>query len=137
MFNLTVATSSQADAGLVAPIVMLAIFITVIAGIWRVYSKAGQPGWGVLIPIYNIYLMCKIAHRPGWWLLLMFIPVVNLIIAITLSIGIARNFGKGAGFGLGLAFLGFIFYPILGFGGAQYLSPTGFDASQDALQQAA
>ncbi len=137
MFNLTVATSSQADAGLVAPIVMLAIFITVIAGIWRVYSKAGQPGWGVLIPIYNIYLMCKIARRPGWWLLLMFIPVVNLIIAITLSIGIARNFGKGAGFGLGLAFLGFIFYPILGFGGAQYLSSTGLGASEDALQQAA
>ncbi len=137
MLNLTVATSSQADAGLVAPIVMLAILITVIAGIWRVYSKAGQPGWGVLIPIYNVYLMCKIAHRPGWWLLLMFVPIVNLIIAITLSIGIARNFGKGAGFGLGLAFLGFIFYPILGFGGAQYLSSTGLGASQDALQQAA
>ena len=81
---------------------MLAILITVIAGIWRVYSKADQPGWGVLIPIYNVYLMCKIAGRPGWWVLLMFIPVVNLIIAITLSIGIARNFGKGAGFGLGL-----------------------------------
>ncbi len=137
MLNLTVATSSQADAGLVAPIVMLAIFITVIAGIWRVFSKAGQPGWGVHIPIYNVYLMCKIAQRPGWWLLLMFVPIVNLIIAITLSIGIARNFGKGAGFGLGLAFLGFIFYPILGFGGAQYLSSTGGGASEDALQQAA
>ncbi len=137
MFNLTVATSSQADAGLVAPIVMLVILITVIAGIWRVFSKAGQPGWGVLIPIYNVYLMCKIAQRPGWWLLLMFVPIVNLIIAITLSIGIARNFGKGAGFGLGLAFLGFIFYPILGFSGARYLSSTGFGASQDALQQAA
>lgn len=137
MLNLTIATSSQADAGLVAPIVMLAILITVIAGIWRVFSKADQPGWGVLIPIYNVYLMCKIAGRPGWWVLLMFIPVVNLIIAITLSIGIARNFGKGAGFGLGLAFLGFIFYPILGFSGAQYLSSTGFGASQDAMQRAA
>jgi hypothetical protein len=91
-----------------------------IAAMWKVFSKAGQPGWAVIIPIYNIYIMCKVAGRPGWWVLLMFIPLVNLIIAIILNIDIAKNFGQGVGFGIGLIILPFIFLPILGFGSAQY-----------------
>ncbi len=87
---------------------------------WRVFSKAGQPGWGVLIPIYNAYLACKVAGRPGWWVILLLIPVVNIIVGVILHVDIARNFGKGIGFALGLIFLGCIFYPILGFGSAQY-----------------
>ena len=92
----------------------------VIAGCWKMFVKAGQPGWGILIPIYNIYLMIKVAGRPGWWLILMLIPLVNFIVGIIVAADIARNFGKGIGFTLGLIFLGFIFYPILGFGSAQY-----------------
>jgi uncharacterized membrane protein YoaK (UPF0700 family) len=84
------------------------------------FVKAGQPGWGILIPIYNVYLMIKIAGRPGWWLILFFIPLVNFIVGIIVTADIARNFGKGIGFVLGMIFLGFIFYPILGFGDAQY-----------------
>lgn len=83
-------------------------------------TKAGQPGWACIIPIYNVYIMCKIAGRPGWWVLLMFIPVVNLVIAIILLIDISKSFGMGVGFGLGLVFLGIIFWPILGFGSATY-----------------
>ena len=79
------------------------------------------PGWGAIIPIYNIYLMCKVAGKPGWWVLLYLIPCVNLIIGLIVSIDFAKNFGKGTGFGLGLAFLGFIFFPILGFSDARYL----------------
>ncbi len=84
------------------------------------HPKAGEPGWGIIIPIYNIYILTKIAGRPGWWLLLMLIPIVSLIIMIIVMMDIAKAFGRGAGTGLGLAFLPFIFYPILGFGSAQY-----------------
>ncbi len=101
-------------------LVWLAIVVVVIAGMWKVFTKAGQPGWGVLIPIYNLYLLTQIAGRPGWWVILMLIPLVNFIIAIFLSLDIARKFGKGAGFGIGLLLLGAIFYPILGFGDATY-----------------
>ncbi len=98
----------------------LVIGLIMIIAMWKVFSKAGQPGWAAIIPIYNIYVLCKIAGRPGWWLLLMLIPFVNFIIAIIVCIDIAKNFGKGAGFGIGLALLGFIFFPILGFGSATY-----------------
>ncbi len=132
MFDSTLAQTTygaeSGSAGMIPMLVMMAVIVTAIAGMWRVFSKAGQPGWGVLVPIYNVLLMCKIAQRPAWWLILLFVPVVNMIIAVIMSIDIARRFGKGTGFGVGLAFLGFIFYPILGFGGAQYDgSPTGMD----------
>ncbi len=142
MFISTVqTTSSGGPMGTIVMLVWLAICLTVIAGIWRVFTKAGEPGWGVLIPIYNFYLLCKIAQRPGWWLILMFVPVVNLIVGIVLSIDIARHFGKGAGFGVGLAFLGIVFYPILGFGSAEYgsgpeLSAATIDPPADQQQAA-
>ena len=77
-----------------------------------------------IIPILNFYILCKIAGRPGWWLLLMLIPLVNFVIWIIVSLDVAKNFGKGAGFGIGIAFLSFIFLPILGFGDAQYQGPA-------------
>ena len=104
----------------IAVIVGLAVWVFIIASLWKVFTKAGQPGWACLIPIYNIYIMCKIAGKPGWWLLLMLIPFVNFIIAIMLCIAIAEKFGKGTGFGIGLALLGIIFFPILAFGDARY-----------------
>jgi Family of unknown function (DUF5684) len=107
-------------SGFVFLIVYLAIVVLAIAGLWTTYSKAGQPGWGAIIPIYNILLMLRIAGKPAWWILLYLIPFVNIVIGILVALEVARNFGKGAGFGLGLAFFGFIFFPILGFGSAQY-----------------
>ncbi len=107
----------------ISPIVWIiyaAFIIFYFVAMWKVFVKAGQPGWGFLIPIYNIYLMLKIAKRPGWWLILFLIPVVNLIIGIMLHFDIAKNFGKGVGFGFGLLLLGIIFYPILAFGDAKY-----------------
>ncbi len=99
----------------------LAVVVFLIASIWKVFTKAGQPGWASIIPVYNAYILLKIAGRPGWWLLLYFIPVVNFVIAIIVSIDVAKAFGKGGGFGLGLALLSFIFYPILAFGDAAYI----------------
>ncbi len=80
-----------------------------------------MPGWGAIIPIYNHYLMCKVAGRPGWWVFLYCIPCVSVIVAIIVALDTARAFGKGSGFGVGLALLSFIFLPILGFGNAQYI----------------
>ena len=105
-------------------LIELAILFVVFAGIWKVFTKAGQPGWASLVPIYNIYVLTQIVGKPGWWILLLFIPVVNIVIAIILAIELAKSFGKGTGFGVGLAFLGVIFYPILGFGDATYQGPA-------------
>jgi hypothetical protein len=122
-----VALLAQADpddfgpAQLILVVIYLAVVIVWLVGLWKTFEKAGEPGWGAIVPIYNIYLMCKIARRPGWWVLLYFIPCVHVIIAIIVPLDIAKNFGKGTLFGIGLAFLGFIFFPILGFGDARYL----------------
>lgn len=104
----------------VALVISLLVALIMIVAMWKIFTKAGQPGWASLIPFYNIYVWCKIVGRPGWWLILMLIPFVNFIIAIILCIDLAKSFGKGVGFGLGIIFLGFIFLPILGFGSAQY-----------------
>jgi hypothetical protein len=105
-------------------IVGLLIALLLIVAMWKVFTKAGQPGWASIIPIYNLYIWCKIVGRPGWWVILMLIPFVNIIIGIILCIDMAKSFGKGAGFGIGLALLGVIFVPILGFGSAQYQGPS-------------
>lgn len=108
-----------------ALLIQLAIAVIYIAGMWKVFEKAGQPGWAAIIPIYNVYVLCKVAGRPGWWLLLFLVPLVNLIILFVVSFDVAKAFGKGAGFGVGLALLGFIFYPLLGFGEDRYTGPGG------------
>lgn len=101
-------------------IILLGCVLVVIAGVWATFTKAGKPGWAAIVPIYNLIVMLQIAGKPLWWIILFLIPLVNLIVAILVAIAIAEKFGKGAGFGIGLAFLGFIFYPILGFGDAKY-----------------
>jgi hypothetical protein len=105
----------------ITTVIGLAIITLMFAGFWTTFAKAGLPGWGAIVPFYNVYLMCKIAGKSGWWVLLYLIPCVNLIIALIVSIDVARNFGKGTGFGLGLALLPYIFFPILGFSDARYL----------------
>ncbi len=117
----------SAGAGLMggfSGIVSLVICLVIIIGLWKVFTKAGQPGWAAIIPIFNLYILCKIAGRPGWWVLLMLIPIVNFVIWIIVSLDVAKNFGKGAGFGIGIAFLSFIFLTILGFGDAKYQGPA-------------
>jgi hypothetical protein len=121
-----------APAGEVSPvslIISLLIGLLIIVAMWKVFTKAGQPGWASIIPIYNLYIWCKIVGRPWWWILLMLIPFVNFIILIILCIDTAKRFGKGAGFGIGLALLGIIFWPILGFGSAQYQGPAAAAAT--------
>lgn len=106
--------------GILFTLIVIALVLFVIVSLWRVFQKAGQPGWGILIPIYNLYLLLQIAGKPGWWILLYLIPLVNIVVGIIVDIEIAKNFGKDASFGIGLFFLGFIFFPILAFGSATY-----------------
>src|SRR3954451_16948718 len=87
---------------------------------WRIFTKAGQPGWAAIVPFYNYYVLLKVVGRPGWWLILYFIPFVNLVIYIIVVLDLAKVFGKGSGFAVGLILLPFIFFPILAFGSAGY-----------------
>lgn len=122
----------------VSMIIGLLFALLLIVAMWKVFTKAGQPGWASIIPIYNLYIWCKIVGRPWWWILLMLIPFVGIIVAIILCIDLAKSFGKGAGFGIGLALLGIIFWPILGFGSAQYQGPAaGQGAAVSRMPQSA
>jgi Family of unknown function (DUF5684) len=121
-------TNSAAGAALggVFLLVMLAVAVVFIIGLWKVFTKAGQPGWACLIPIYNAYIMIKIAGRPGWWLLMLLIPLVNIVFCILLSIDVAKAFGQSTGFGVVLLFLlGGIGYLVLGFGNYSYVGAPG------------
>jgi hypothetical protein len=100
------------------------LLIIALAAMWVVFQKAGKPGWHSIIPFLNLYDLTQIAGRPGWWLLLFLVPFLNIIVAIVLSIDIARRFGKGTGFGILLALLPFIGYSILAFSDARYQGAT-------------
>jgi hypothetical protein len=104
---------------------MLAVSILIIIAKWRIYEKAGQPGWASIIPVYNFYVLLKIVGKPDWWLIWMFIPLANVVVAIWTTNLLSKSFGKNVGFTLGLIFLNIIFYPILGFGNAEYQGPAG------------
>lgn len=101
-------------------VIYLAVAIVMLVAMWKVLAKAGQPGWACIVPIFNIYIMLKVADKPIWWILLFFVPIANIVVAFLMMIGIAEKFGKGAGFGVGLTLLGFIFFPILAFTDATY-----------------
>jgi hypothetical protein len=103
-------------------IVILAIAIFFIAGLWKTFAKAGKPGWAAIVPIYNIIVMLEVIGRPVWWILLYFIPFVNLIVYIIVSLDMAKAFGKSAAFGIfGLWLFSPIGYLMLGFGSAKYV----------------
>jgi hypothetical protein len=133
----TTTTSITSTSGVLAFIMalwwiflLLAIFIIVCQ--WRIYTKAGKPGWASIVPIYNLIVMMQIIGRPTWWVLLYFvsgIPVIGYIVAfvfnVVVSIDLAKSFGKSTGFGILVAFLPFIGYPMLAFGNAQYVSGSG------------
>ena len=101
-------------------IIYLAFIIAVIAGWWMMFEKAGEAGWKSIIPIYNIIVLLKIVGREWWWVLLMLIPFVGFIIWIIVALDLAKVFGRGTGFAIGLIFLTPIFTLILGFGSDTY-----------------
>ncbi|MCS6864469.1 MAG: DUF5684 domain-containing protein [Gemmataceae bacterium] len=97
----------------------------VVIGWLGIFPKAGHPAWAALVPFYNIYvLVVGVARLSLLWYVLVLLPVVQIIAAILVNLEVARRFGKSEAFGLGLALLGFIFYPMLGFGSAEYRAGT-------------
>lgn len=111
------------DMGSAGPVVMIiyaAIILLSIVSAWKIFTKAGKPGWASIIPIYNLVVMLQIAGQPLWFLVLFLIPLVNIFALFALCLGLAKAFGKGIGFGIGIALLGFIFMPILAFSDARY-----------------
>jgi hypothetical protein len=119
--NITPATGAAIGGMMIFYLVIILVFLI---GLWKVFVKAGQPGWAVIVPIYNLYILMKIVGKPGWWLILYCIPIVNIVIAVIVALAMAKAFGKTPAFGIVALFLfSIIGYLILGFGSARYLGP--------------
>jgi len=113
---------AAAAAGIIFFLIYFAIIIVMIASMWKIFTKAGKPGWAAIIPIYNIIVLLEIVGRPMWWILIYLICAP--IAAIIISIDLAKSFGKDIGFGIGLIILPIVFFPMLGFGAATYVGPS-------------
>ncbi len=123
-------TPSAETAGLIALfsgvylLIWLVLTVVFIIAYWKIYTKAGEPGWGSLVPIYSTYLMFKIAWGNGWLFLLLLVPIVNIVVALVAVYKLCAAFGYGVGFFLGMLFLSPIFVLILAFGSAEYQGPA-------------
>ncbi len=118
--------------GLLWFLFMIAFVVVMIMSMWKVFEKAGQPGWAALVPIYNMYILtCEVAKLEIMWFILSLIPLVNIVAAFVIYIEVAKKFGQGAGFGIGLIFLGFIFMPMLAFGDYRYQGRRRLKSSYD------
>ncbi|HOJ03728.1 MAG TPA: DUF5684 domain-containing protein [Bacteroidota bacterium] len=117
-------TYSDGGIGAGIGIGMILFYLVIVAFFvvcyWKLYTKAGKPGWAAIVPIYNIIVLLEIVGKPVWWFILMLIPCVNIVVAILVSLELAKVFGKDTGFAIGLILLPFIFIPILAFGDAEY-----------------
>ena len=127
MNNLSTTPGFAFSSGIIAFWSIIAVIE--IIGLWKIFSKAGKPGWAAIIPIYNVIVLLEIIGKPVWWFLLLLIPCVNIIFAVIVINRLSKSFGQGVGFTIGLIFLGFIFYPLLGFGDYTYLGPGGIPLS--------
>lgn len=104
---------------------MFIIWFIAIVAFWKVFEKAGQEGWKSIIPFYNMWILFEIAGRPGWWMFGLFIPFVNFVLLIVLSLDIAKAFGKSTAFAIfGLLIFSFFGYMIIGWGDATYTKPS-------------
>lgn len=135
-YDYTATADSLANGGIIAAfagflatyfIFILAILIITVIATWKVFEKAGKPGWASLIPIYNTYVLFELVGMKGWYVFLSFIPFVGSIILAVMNIianvKLAKCFGKGDGFAVGLVLLNVIFLPILAFDDSVYEAP--------------
>lgn len=99
----------------------LALGVLAIVALWKIFVKAGEPGWAAIIPFYNLYVLFKITWGNGWKFLFLLIPIANIVFLIITMVKLAKAFGKSGGFAVGLIFLSVIFYCILAFDQSQYL----------------
>lgn len=104
-------------------LVYLAFLVLMIVSFWKIFTKAGKPGWAAIVPIYNLIVWLEIVNKPIWWIILLFIPIVNFIILIILVHRLSLSFGQGVGFTILLLLVGFIGFPVLAFGDYKYVGP--------------
>jgi hypothetical protein len=117
----TVTDSTQSTFSPVFGVVYLAIIVFAVVVVWKLYKKAGRPGWASIVPFYNTWVLCEIAGRPGWWMFLELVPIVNIVVTIIIAMDLAKKFGKSSAFGVvGLWLFSLIGYAILAFGDAKY-----------------
>jgi len=101
--------------------IVLAILILV--ALWKIFTKAGKPGWAIIVPVYNIWVLFEIVGYPGWWSVLSFVPIANFFTTIMIFVSyfkLGKLFGKGTGFSICLVLFPYITLPILGFGKSQF-----------------
>lgn len=122
------ANTGMAVMGVVMGLIYVVLIVVLIAAMWKIFTKAGKPGWAAIVPIYNVIVLLEIVGKPTWWLVLMLIPFVSTIVGIILMLELAKVFGKSTGFAVGLILLSPIFLPILAFGSAQYQGAAGSGA---------
>jgi len=113
-------------SAMLIPIIIVSVIV--IVGKWKVYEKAGKPGWACIIPIYSTIVLLEIVGKPIWWIFLFLVPCVNIVFLVWTINLLSKSFGQSEGFTVGLILLSFIFYPILGFGNYQYLGPSASEA---------
>ena len=126
--EMTAAGGILAGVGMIGMLIYLAFVIMILASVWKIFAKAGKPGWAAIIPIYNWVILLEIVGRPVWWIVLLLIPCVNIVIMCILAVELAKSFGKDVAFAIGLILLGVVFIPILGFGSAKYQGPVNSPA---------
>lgn len=102
-------------------LVVLVVLIVLVVSQWKVFEKAGQPGWASLVPVYNIIVLLDIVKKPRWWVILALIPFANMVIGFILAYELSKAFGKNIGFTIGLILIPFVFFPILAFGDSKYV----------------
>lgn len=127
-YNSEYAAAGAAGIGAGMIIFYLAVIVLVYAGLWKIFVKAGKPGWAAIVPIYNIIVLIEIVGKPTIWVLWLLIPCVNIVFAVWLYNLLSKSFGKTEGYTVGMILLPFVFIPMLGFGDAKYLGPSAAEA---------
>ena len=114
-----------AEQSTMSPLVLvfyLAFAILELVALWKIFAKAGQPGWAAIVPIYNFVVLFKVIKMDWWHLLIfMFVPFAAIVYSIIIPLKLAKVFGKGTGFGILTIFFAPIMLPILAFGNAKYV----------------
>lgn len=117
--------------------ISISVIFFLIAAYWKIFEKAGKPGWAAIIPIYNFVVFLEIVGKPVWWVVLLFVPIANIVVLIWTTNMLSKSFGKDEGFTVGILLLRIVFIPILGFGDAKYQGPYGLrdEASREMLDE--
>lgn len=105
-------------------VIYVAVIALLIVSMWKLFTKAGKPGWASIVPFYNNIVMLEIAGKPIWWFFMLFIPFVNIVFAFLTLYHFSKAYGKAEGFSIGVAILSFIFIPLLAFSDAKYQGPA-------------